>query len=123
MSHPSETPLEMLWDAFPAELRQDYMALLEQQAAGGARKAKEVCRRIAETLAQRKVTPRMALKLHLAAIEDCIGGKDPQFAKRVLNCGDVLVLELMSALAEAYRVDAPAPKAPHLRGKAQYVSG
>lgn len=120
---PDEQLVEIACEYFPAQVRRDYAELLHQQAQGEASGAKDICRRIAEQLATRKVTPRLALKLHLSTLEEVIEVMGPSSAKRVLCCADVLVLELMSALADAYRqLPSPAP-APMARRKTWFSSG
>ncbi len=120
---PDEQLVEIACEYFPAQVRKDYAELLHQQAQGEARGAKETCRRIAEQLVTRKVTPRLALKLHLSTLEEVIAVMGPTSAKQVLCCADVLVLELMSALADAYRrMPMPTP-VPLARRKTWFTSG
>jgi hypothetical protein len=118
-----EQLVEIAGEQFPVEVRNAYAGLLRQQAEGGAAGAKEVCKRIARQLVMLRVTPRMALKFHLATLEEIIATMGPQSAKRVLTCGDVLVLELMSALADAFRQQPAAPVVPPPRRKTWFTSG
>lgn len=105
---PDEQFVEIACEFFPLEVRNAYAELLQQQANGTLPSATDTCQRIAEQLAARRVTPRLALKLHLATMESVIATMGPASTKQVLTSGDVLVLELMTALADAYkRLDPP----------------
>jgi hypothetical protein len=106
-TQPDEQLVEIACEFFPVEVRNAYAELLQQQAQGTLPSAKETCRRIAEQLAARRVTPRLALKLHLATMETVIASMGPAHTKQILTSGDVLVLELMTALADAYKLLEP----------------
>lgn len=114
---PPEPLVEIACEYFPAEVRNEYAALLQKQAEGALPTAKGACRRIAEKLVERRVTPRLALKLHLATMESVIASMGPACTKRVLTSGDVLVLELMTALADAYTQQPAPPGIPAPRRK------
>jgi hypothetical protein len=114
-TQPDESLVEIACEYFPLEVRNAYAELLHRQAQGNLPSPKDCCRQIAEKLVARRVTPRLALKLHLATMEQIISTLGPACTKQVLTSGDVLVLELMTALADAYRqLEPPAPvRAPH----------
>jgi hypothetical protein len=98
---PDEPLVEIACELFPAEVRREYAELLHQQAQGGAGKAKEICRRIADKLVTRKVTPRLALKLHLSTMEEVIGTMG----------------------ADAYRRNPSPPSVPPPRRRTWFASG
>lgn len=107
-TQPQEQLVEIACEFFPLEVRNAYAELLQRQAEGTLPTAKDTCREIAHKLAVRRVTPRLALKLHLATMEQVIATLGPTSTKRVLTSGDILVLELMTALTEAYKkLDSP----------------
>lgn len=115
--------VEIACEHFPTQVREEYAGLLRQLTEGVVPSAREACRHIAEQLAARKVNARLALKFHLATMESVIETLGPQCAKKVLTCGDVIVLELMSALSEAYGQCSSSLPPPNTRRRSWLPSG
>jgi hypothetical protein len=65
--------------------------------------------KLAELLAQAALSPRQVLNLHLERVERLVRGLGNRSTRHVMSRADLLVLELMVHLGEAYLRRATAP--------------
>lgn len=87
----------------PAELVAGYRELLRAYVIMGAGNLSGEMDRFANLLAASGFTAHQALELHLRAVEELVQGLRSRGTRHVMNRADLLVLEVMLHLAEAYR--------------------
>jgi DNA-binding NarL/FixJ family response regulator len=86
----------------PQELFSHYRELLRAYVIMGSGNLAEEVFALAELLTSAGVTARAALKLHLAVLAESVSGLGNRSSRHVMTRADLLVLELMTHLAEGY---------------------
>lgn len=99
---------EEAWD-LPRPLVDHYRSLLRAYVMMGSGNLTREMGRLAQTLADARVSAPRTMQLHVQALEELIQGLGSRSARHVLNRADLLALEVMVHLAEVYRQRAPSP--------------
>jgi DNA-binding NarL/FixJ family response regulator len=84
-------------------LRPHYVALLRAQVMMGSGSLVADVERLADLLATADAAPRAAVRLHVLALEQVLAGLGGRSARHVLARADLLALDLLVHLGEAYR--------------------
>lgn len=87
----------------PEPLVTHYRELLRTYVMMGAGQLSAEMQPLCLRLVSRRIAPRQVLQLHLAVVEELIGGLGSRSTRHVLNRADLLLLQVLSHLAEAYR--------------------
>jgi DNA-binding NarL/FixJ family response regulator len=87
----------------PPELFAHYRELLRAHVIMGSGNLAEEVSALAELLAAAGIGARRAIELHLAVLEDSIAGLGNRSSRHVMTRAGLLLLELVSHLAEGYR--------------------
>lgn len=86
----------------PEELVAHYRELLRTYVIMGSGNLACELGQLAQWLATAGVTARQTLRLHLCALEELIRGLGARSTRHVMNRADLLVMEILVELAEAY---------------------
>lgn len=89
--------------ALPGPLVAHYQQLLRTHVIMGSGNLGDEIRVVAELLANAGLGAREAMELHLAAVESMVRGLGMRSTRHVMSRADLLALELMVELAEAFR--------------------
>jgi hypothetical protein len=87
----------------PAALVSHYRELLRTYVIMGVGNLGTEMASLAEMLATAEVSAQRALQLHVSVLEELVQGLGSRSARHVINRADLLVLEVISHLADDYR--------------------
>ena len=87
----------------PAPLLEHYRELLRAHVMMGAGNRAREMSSLADLLAGSDITAQQVLELHLEAVETLIDGLGRRSSRHVLSRADLLMLEVLMHLSEAYR--------------------
>ncbi|MBM4000180.1 MAG: response regulator transcription factor [Planctomycetes bacterium] len=87
----------------PEQLVAHYRELLRTYVIMGSGNLGVEMHQLAGLLTQACVAPRQVMRLHLAVLEEMVQGLGNRSARHVMNRADILILEMTTHLAEAYR--------------------
>jgi hypothetical protein len=99
----------------PAFLTSHYQDLLRAYVVMGTGNLSQEMEHLAELLVSAGISAQQAMQMHLHVLEQMVAGLGSRGARHVMNRADLLVLEVMVHLVEAYqrrcleRVGPPAP--------------
>jgi DNA-binding response OmpR family regulator len=89
--------------SLPAELVSHYHELMRAYVIMGSGNLGDSMARIAELLADARVTAPETMQLHVKVLEEMVRGLGARSARHVMTRADLLVLEVMVHLSEVYR--------------------
>lgn len=89
--------------ALPNDVTDRYREMLRAYVIMGSGNMTHEMNRLAELLVQQGVKPQQAMQLHVEVLEELIAGLGNRSARHVMNRADLLALEVMMHLGEAYR--------------------
>ena len=90
-------------DCLPAELIDHYRELLRTYVIMGSGNLAGELRCLAEMLGVAGLSPRQTLQLHLHVLEELIRGLGSRSTRHVMNRADLLALEVLLHVGDAYR--------------------
>ena len=99
----SKSSRSKLPDGLPADLIQHYRELLRTYVIMGSGNLACELSRLADRLTTTGVSARQTMQLHLQALEELIHGLGARSTRHVMTRADLLALEMMIHLVEAYR--------------------
>jgi CheY-like chemotaxis protein len=102
-SHSAETTARGARSRLPAPLLEHYRELLRAHVMMGAGNLAGEMSSLADLLAGSAITAQQVLELHLEAVETLVDGLGRRSSRHVLSRADLLVLEVLMHLSEAYR--------------------
>lgn len=94
-------------DRLPAELLGHYRELLRTYVIMGSGNLGDELAALAGLLVDAGMAPRLVMQLHLVVLEEIVRGLGARSTRHVMTRADLLILELMVHLAEAYRSRLP----------------
>lgn len=103
LPEPNKTHDQTPSPAFPEALIAHYRQLLRAYVIMGSGNLTRELNRFAEILVSTGVTARQAMQLHVHALEELVHGLGSRSTRHVMTRADLLVLEIMTHLAEGYR--------------------
>lgn len=89
--------------ALPAELVEHYHELMRAYVIMGSGNLGDDMARMAELMADARVTAPETMQLHVRVLEEMVRGLGARSARHVMTRADLLVLEVMVHLSEVYR--------------------
>ena len=90
-------------ERLPVDVTERYREMLRAYVIMGSGNMTHEMNRLAELLVQKGINPQRAMQLHVEVLEELIAGLGNRSARHVMNRADLLALEVMMHLGEAYR--------------------
>ena len=87
----------------PARLVDHYRELLKAHIIMGSGGLHDEMQDLVDLLVLARATPREAMRLHIAGLEEVLHGLGNRSARHVMNRADLLVMQVVMLLAEHYR--------------------